>query len=162
MLKASKIILGHYGKAVMNLSLTWLNKTMLLYMLFKSAYGKMWPSIIPVFSQLSRPCGFHQLLLQNVVFAVQSLFEQLHNLWSLRQIVLRSRFNISTDRTVNNVDFYNSFNAQCVGYTSRWFILPNINILEELGKIKIMETRMESLEKETERLRTENTVMWCY
>ncbi len=34
---------------------------------------------------------------------------------------------------------------------------PNINILEELGKIKIMETRMESLEKETERLRTENT-----
>ncbi len=35
--------------------------------------------------------------------------------------------------------------------------LPNINILEELGKIKIMETRMESLEKETERLRTENT-----
>lgn len=106
----------------MNLSLTWLNKTMLLYMLFKSAYGKMWPSIIPVFSQLSRPCGFHQLLLQNVVFAVQSLFEQLHNLWSLRQRVLRSRFNISTDRTVNNVDFYNSFNAQCVGFTSRWFI----------------------------------------
>lgn len=35
--------------------------------------------------------------------------------------------------------------------------LPNINILEELGKIKIMETRMESLEKEMERLRTENT-----
>ncbi len=35
--------------------------------------------------------------------------------------------------------------------------LPNINILEELGKIKLMETRMESLEKEMERLRTENT-----
>uniref|UniRef100_A0A672QQY8 Cerebellin-2-like n=1 Tax=Sinocyclocheilus grahami TaxID=75366 RepID=A0A672QQY8_SINGR len=35
--------------------------------------------------------------------------------------------------------------------------LPNINILDELGKIKIMETRMESMEKEMERLRTENT-----
>ncbi|XP_051726173.1 complement C1q-like protein 4 [Ctenopharyngodon idella] len=34
---------------------------------------------------------------------------------------------------------------------------PNINILEELGKMKIMETRMESMEKEMERLRTENT-----
>ncbi|KAG1934892.1 complement C1q-like protein 2 [Pimephales promelas] len=36
-------------------------------------------------------------------------------------------------------------------------ILPNINILEELGKMKIMETRLESMEKEMERLRTENT-----
>ncbi|XP_050991735.1 cerebellin 10 isoform X4 [Labeo rohita] len=35
--------------------------------------------------------------------------------------------------------------------------LPNINIIEELGKIKIMETRIESMEKEMERLRTENT-----
>jgi len=34
---------------------------------------------------------------------------------------------------------------------------PNINILEELGKMKIMETRLESMEKEMERLRTENT-----
>lgn len=34
--------------------------------------------------------------------------------------------------------------------------LPNINILEELGKIKIMETRMESMEKDMERLKTEN------
>ncbi|XP_050991719.1 cerebellin 10 isoform X2 [Labeo rohita] len=33
---------------------------------------------------------------------------------------------------------------------------PNINILEELGKIKIMETRMESMEKQMEQLRTEN------
>ncbi|XP_067309355.1 cerebellin 10 [Pseudorasbora parva] len=36
-------------------------------------------------------------------------------------------------------------------------LTPNINILEELRKIKIMETRMESMEKELERLRTENT-----
>ncbi|XP_067247298.1 complement C1q-like protein 4 isoform X2 [Chanodichthys erythropterus] len=34
---------------------------------------------------------------------------------------------------------------------------PNINILEELGKIKTMETKMKSLETEMERLRTENT-----
>ncbi|XP_052405128.1 complement C1q-like protein 4 [Carassius gibelio] len=34
--------------------------------------------------------------------------------------------------------------------------LPNINILEELGKIKMMETRMESMEKDMERLKTEN------
>ncbi len=34
---------------------------------------------------------------------------------------------------------------------------PNINILEKLEKMKIMETRMESMEKEIERLRTENT-----
>ncbi len=34
---------------------------------------------------------------------------------------------------------------------------PNINILEKLEKMKIMETRMESMEKEMERLRTENT-----
>ncbi|XP_059357515.1 cerebellin 10 isoform X1 [Carassius carassius] len=34
--------------------------------------------------------------------------------------------------------------------------LPNINILEELGKIKIMKTRMESMENEMERLKTEN------
>ncbi|NP_001035423.2 cerebellin 10 precursor [Danio rerio] len=33
---------------------------------------------------------------------------------------------------------------------------PNINILEELGKIKTMETKMKSLEKEIERLKTEN------
>ncbi|XP_043113564.1 cerebellin-2-like [Puntigrus tetrazona] len=36
--------------------------------------------------------------------------------------------------------------------------VPNINILKELGKIKIMETRMEAMEKEMERLKTENTV----
>ncbi|KAK7159512.1 hypothetical protein R3I94_005753 [Phoxinus phoxinus] len=34
--------------------------------------------------------------------------------------------------------------------------LPDINILEELGKMKIMETRLGSMEKEMERLRTEN------
>ncbi|KAK9976656.1 hypothetical protein ABG768_021861 [Culter alburnus] len=33
----------------------------------------------------------------------------------------------------------------------------NINIIEELGKIKTMETKMKSLETEMERLRTENT-----
>ncbi|ROI89220.1 Complement C1q-like protein 2 [Anabarilius grahami] len=33
---------------------------------------------------------------------------------------------------------------------------PNINILEELGEIKSMETKMKSLETEMERLRTEN------
>jgi len=32
----------------------------------------------------------------------------------------------------------------------------NINILEELGKIKTMETKMKSMEIEMERLRTEN------
>ncbi|KAK2900720.1 hypothetical protein Q8A67_008835 [Cirrhinus molitorella] len=35
----------------------------------------------------------------------------------------------------------------------------NINILEELGKIKIIETRMQSMEEEMERLRTENTAL---
>ncbi len=34
---------------------------------------------------------------------------------------------------------------------------PNINILEKLEKMKIMETRMESMEKEMKILRTENT-----
>ncbi len=34
---------------------------------------------------------------------------------------------------------------------------PNINILEKLENMKIMETRMESMEKEMEILRTENT-----
>lgn len=33
---------------------------------------------------------------------------------------------------------------------------PNINILEELGKIKTMETIMKSLETEMDQLRTEN------
>ncbi|XP_073705858.1 cerebellin-2 [Garra rufa] len=33
---------------------------------------------------------------------------------------------------------------------------PNINILEELGKITIMETRMKSMESEMERLKTQN------
>ncbi len=37
------------------------------------------------------------------------------------------------------------------------YFQPNINILEKLEKMKIMETRMESMEKEMERLRTENT-----
>ncbi len=37
------------------------------------------------------------------------------------------------------------------------YFQPNINILEKLEKMKIMETRMESMEKEIERLRTENT-----
>ncbi|KAL1280685.1 hypothetical protein QQF64_015285 [Cirrhinus molitorella] len=34
---------------------------------------------------------------------------------------------------------------------------PSINILEELGRMKIMETRMETMEKEMEQIRTENT-----
>nr|XP_021323416.1 uncharacterized protein LOC100007164 isoform X1 [Danio rerio]XP_021326942.1 uncharacterized protein LOC100007164 isoform X1 [Danio rerio] len=33
---------------------------------------------------------------------------------------------------------------------------PNINIIEQLGKIQIMETRMESMEKEIERLKAKN------
>lgn len=33
---------------------------------------------------------------------------------------------------------------------------PNINILEELGKITTMEKRMKSMENEMERLKTEN------
>ncbi|KAK9976655.1 hypothetical protein ABG768_021860 [Culter alburnus] len=36
---------------------------------------------------------------------------------------------------------------------------PNINIHEELGKIKTMETKMKSLETEMERLRAENTAL---
>lgn len=38
--------------------------------------------------------------------------------------------------------------------------LPRINEIEELGKIKIMETRMKSEEKETKRLKGENAAMW--
>ncbi|XP_056334801.1 cerebellin 10 [Danio aesculapii] len=33
---------------------------------------------------------------------------------------------------------------------------PNINILEELGKIKVMETKMKSMEQKIEQLKTEN------
>ncbi|XP_056334814.1 cerebellin 14 [Danio aesculapii] len=38
---------------------------------------------------------------------------------------------------------------------------PNINITEQLGKIQIMETRMESMEKEIERLKAEKAECRC-
>ncbi|KTF83127.1 hypothetical protein cypCar_00041677 [Cyprinus carpio] len=59
---------------------------------------------------------------------------------------------------VKGVYFFNFvvFNPHDIATADDLF-LPNINILEELGKIKIMETRMEPMEKEMERLRTENT-----